>query len=30
MSKRQIAAQLGVHPTTVGRWVNAPDRQQDG
>lgn len=30
VSKRQIAAQLGVHPTTVGRWVNAPDRQQDG
>jgi len=28
--KRQIAAELGVHPTTVGRWVNAPDRQQDG
>ncbi len=22
--KRQIAAQLGVHPTTVGRWLNAP------
>ena len=30
VSKRQIAAQLGVHPTTVGRWVNTPDRQQDG
>lgn len=30
VSKRQIAAQLGVHPTTVGRWLNAPDRQQDG
>lgn len=30
VSKRQIAAQLGVHPTTVGRWVNAPDRRQDG
>lgn len=30
VSKRQIAAQLGVHPTTVGRWVNAPERQQDG
>ncbi len=22
--KRQIAAQLGVHPTTVGRWLSAP------
>jgi hypothetical protein len=30
VSKRQIAAQFGVHPTTVGRWLNAPDRQQDG
>lgn len=30
VSRRQIAAELGVHPTTVGRWVNAPDRQQDG
>lgn len=30
VSKRQIAAQLGVHPTTVGRWVNAPDRREDG
>ncbi|MGO3658141.1 DUF2637 domain-containing protein [Micrococcaceae sp. AOP34-BR2-30] len=30
VSKRQIAAQLGVHPTTVGRWLNAPGRQQDG
>lgn len=30
VSKRQIAAELGVHPTTVGRWVNAPDRRQDG
>lgn len=30
VSKRQIAAQIGVHPTTVGRWLNAPDRQQDG
>ena len=30
VSKRQIAARLGVHPTTVGRWVNAPDRRQDG
>lgn len=30
VSKRQIAASLGVHPTTVGRWLNAPERQQDG
>lgn len=30
VSKRQIAAELGVHPTTVGRWLNAPDRRQDG
>lgn len=30
ISKRRIAASLGVHPTTVGRWLNAPDRQQDG
>lgn len=30
ISKRQIATELGVHPTTVGRWLNAPDRRQDG
>lgn len=30
VSMRQIAAELGVHPTTVSRWVNAPDRRQDG
>lgn len=30
VSKRQIASELGVHPTTVGRWLNAPDRRQDG
>lgn len=30
VSKRQIARELGVHPTTVGRWLNAPDRRQDG
>ncbi len=28
--KRQIAAELGVHPTTVGRWVNVPEGEQDG
>lgn len=28
--KRQIAAELGVHPTTVGRWVAAPDGQPNG
>jgi hypothetical protein len=30
MSRRAVAAELGVHPTTVGRWEHAPDRQQDG
>ncbi|PMQ20042.1 excisionase [Glutamicibacter arilaitensis] len=30
VSKRQIATELGVHPTTVGRWLNAPTRRQDG
>nr|WP_254259509.1 DUF2637 domain-containing protein [Leucobacter chinensis] len=29
-SKRQIATELGVHPTTVGRWLNAPDRRENG
>lgn len=29
VSKRQIATELGVHATTVGRWLNAPDRRQD-
>lgn len=29
-SKRQIAADLGVHPTTVGRWLNTPDQRQNG
>lgn len=24
ISKRQIAARLQVHPTTIGRWLNAP------
>lgn len=27
---REIAAEEGVHPTTVGRWVNAPEPRQDG
>lgn len=27
---RQIAAEEGVHPTTVGRWVNVPEPRQDG
>lgn len=30
VSKRQIAAELGVHPTTVGRWLSAPDRRENG
>jgi hypothetical protein len=30
VSRRAVAAELGVHPTTVGRWEHAPDRQQDG
>lgn len=30
MSMRQIAAERGVHPTTVSRWVHAPEGQQDG
>lgn len=28
--RRQIAAELGVHPTTVGRWLSTPDRREDG
>lgn len=27
LSFRQIAERVGVHPTTVGRWVSAPDGQ---
>lgn len=27
LSFRQIADRVGVHPTTVGRWVSAPDVQ---
>lgn len=30
VSKRQIATELGVHPTTVGRWLSAPDRRENG
>lgn len=30
VSRRQIAAELGVHPTTVGRWLSAPDRRENG
>ena len=29
-SQRVIAAELGVHPTTVSRWLHAPDRQPQG
>lgn len=29
MSQRQIAAELGVHPTTIGRWLAAPDHPAD-
>lgn len=30
VSRRQIAEELGVHPTTVGRWLSAPDRGENG
>lgn len=30
VSRRQIAAELGVHPTTVGRWLSTPDRRENG
>lgn len=30
LSQRQIAAELGVHPTTVGRWLSAPDHPEEG
>lgn len=30
LSRRAVAAELGVHPTTVGRWEHAPQSQQDG
>lgn len=29
-SQRQIAAELGVHPTTIGRWLSAPDHPAEG
>lgn len=29
-SQRQIAAELGVHPTTVGRWLSTPDHPDEG
>lgn len=30
ISQRQIAAELGVHPTTVGRWLSAPGYTAEG
>ena len=27
---REIASRFGVHPTTVSRWLNAPDRSSEG
>ncbi|MBN9209744.1 MAG: DUF2637 domain-containing protein [Microbacterium ginsengisoli] len=30
ISKRQIAAQLGKHPTTIGRWLAVPDEDTEG
>lgn len=30
VAKRQIARELGVHPTTVGRWLSAPDHRENG
>lgn len=30
VSQRQIAAELGVHPTTIGRWLSAPDHPAEG
>lgn len=30
VSQRQIAAQLGKHPTTIGRWLAAPDEDKEG
>jgi len=30
VSQRQIATQLGVHPTTIGRWLATPDEDKEG
>ena len=30
VSQRQIAAQLGKHPTTIGRWLAVPDEDTEG
>lgn len=30
VSQRQIAAQLGKHPTTIGRWLAVPDEGTEG
>jgi hypothetical protein len=30
VSQRQIATQLGVHPTTIGRWLAAPGEDKEG
>ena len=30
ISQRQIAAQLGKHPTTIGRWLAVPDEDMEG
>ena len=30
VSQRQIAAELGVHPTTIGRWLSVPDQPAEG
>ncbi|MHC9043320.1 DUF2637 domain-containing protein [Microbacterium saperdae] len=30
ISQRQIATQLGVHPTTIGRWLAVPEEDKEG
>lgn len=30
VSQRRIATQLGVHPTTIGRWLATPDEDSKG
>lgn len=30
ISQRQIAARLGKHPTTIGRWLAVPDEDTEG